>query len=116
MKRPTRRRRSQHEVEEILAAYRRSGLSQPAFCEDRGLALSTLAYWLSKDRRSRKRSASKTRSVPSQLVPVRIVEDPRPESASSLEVESAHGFVLRVPVGIEPELLARYLHALESRC
>ena len=35
----------------ICAEYRDSGLTQKAFCESRGIAKSTLGYWLRKERR-----------------------------------------------------------------
>ena len=116
MKRTTRRRRSQSEIETILAEYRRSGLSQTAFCERRGVALSSLACWLSKERKGNTKRRTKQSKSPAQLVPVRIVDDPRPADRVTIEVESAHGYVLRVPVGLSPDLLARYVHALEARC
>jgi hypothetical protein len=36
-----RRRRSRQEVEQLVAEYESSGLSQNEFCRDRGLALSS---------------------------------------------------------------------------
>lgn len=117
MKRSTQRRRSPQEIEEILAAYRRSGLSQSAFCEQRGVALSSLTYWLSKARRGKlRRRANGSRASAGQLVPVRLLDELQPQSPPGLEVESARGYLIRVPVGIEPELLARYMHALEAGC
>ncbi len=74
MKSSRSRRRSQHEIEEIVAAYHRSGLSQSAYCECEGLALSTLSKWLSKSRRGRTRQAAKRSSMESQFVPVKLVD------------------------------------------
>ncbi len=116
MKSSRSRRRLQHEIDEIVAAYHRSGLSQSAYCECEGLSLSTLSNWLSKARKGRTRQPAKHSSGESQFVPVKLVDDCRSQSCGTLEVESARGYLLRVPAGIEPELLARYVHALEERC
>jgi transposase-like protein len=111
-----RRRRSPNEIREILEDYRRSGLSQSKFCERRGLALSTLTYWLSKDRKRSAGDPSQKSLARRQLVPVQIVDRARPQNSHNLEVESAHGYLLRFPSGLDPALLAKYMHALEDRC
>jgi hypothetical protein len=40
-----RRRRSRHEVEQLVAEFEASGLNRSEFCRGRGLALSTLARY-----------------------------------------------------------------------
>jgi hypothetical protein len=40
-----RRRRSQHEVEQLVAEFESSGLNRSEFCRQRGLALGTLARY-----------------------------------------------------------------------
>ena len=46
-----RRRRSRQEVEQVVAEYESSGLSQIEFCRERGLALSTLGRYRSRQQR-----------------------------------------------------------------
>jgi transposase-like protein len=40
--------------ERLLASYRKSGLSQKQWCERSGVKLSTLTYWLKRDREQAK--------------------------------------------------------------
>ena len=46
-----RRRRSRQEVEQVVAEYESSGLSRIEFCRERGVALSTLGRYRSRQRR-----------------------------------------------------------------
>ena len=46
-----RRRRSRQEVEQVVAEYESSGLSQIEFCRERGVALSTLGRYRSRQGR-----------------------------------------------------------------
>jgi transposase-like protein len=60
-----RHRRSRHEVEQLVAEYESSGLSQSAFCRERGVVLSTLSRY-----RSRRDRHSSTGSNPLLAVEV----------------------------------------------
>ena len=46
-----RRRRSRQEVEQVVAEYESSGLSRVEFCRERGVALSTLGRYRSRQQR-----------------------------------------------------------------
>jgi hypothetical protein len=46
------RRRSRHEVEQLVAEYESSGLSRIEFCRERGLALSTLGRYRRRERQA----------------------------------------------------------------
>ena len=46
-----RRRRSRQEVEQVVAEYETSGLSRIEFCRERGVALSTLGRYRSRQQR-----------------------------------------------------------------
>ena len=46
-----RRRRSRQEVEQVVAEYESSGLSRIEFCRERGVALSTLGRYRSRQQR-----------------------------------------------------------------
>ncbi len=65
--------RTRMEWERIVADFRGSGLKQKAFCRSRGVAVSTLQYWIRRLRGDGKKL---------QVVPVRVVHragDTRPE-------------------------------------
>jgi hypothetical protein len=46
------RRRSRHEVEQLVAEFESSGLSRIEFCRERGLALSTLGRYRRRERQA----------------------------------------------------------------
>jgi hypothetical protein len=46
------RRRSRHEVEQVVAEFESSGLSRIEFCRERGLALSTLGRYRKRERQA----------------------------------------------------------------
>ena len=48
-----RRRRSRQEVEQVVAEYESSGLSRIEFCRERGVALSTLGRYRSRQERQK---------------------------------------------------------------
>ena len=67
------RRRSAEEVQQLLEAYRASGMTRIAYCQQSGVALSTLGRYLRRNGRKRQR-----------LLRVRVAAPP----------ESDRGFVL----------------------
>jgi transposase-like protein len=118
MKKLTRRRRSQEEIDRIVADYRESGLSQSAFAKDRGLSFWTLSSWLRKEKRGKgvSKRPRRQRASRGNLVPVRIVETPGAVGDSRMEVEVGRGYCLRFSAGLDPKLVARYVYALEEEC
>ena len=117
-KRAGRQRRSREEIAELLEDLGQSELSQAAFAAERGLPLSTLQYWLRQSREGAlgRVHRGRTPSRAAELVPVRIVDAAPASSATLLELESEHGYRLRFPAGLSPDLLARYVEALAPRC
>ena len=105
------KRRSAGEIASILNEYRRSGLTQAAFAEGRGIPLSTLTGWL---RKGGKRAAEASAEV--SLVPVHVVEDPTTEEYPVIELELSRGGVVRFPASIAPAQLARFVSALVAQC
>ncbi len=61
----------------LLAACRRSGLSQAEFCRRRGIPAGTLAFWKHTLRRPARASQPARRAAPT-FVPVRVAAPPRP--------------------------------------
>jgi len=95
-----------------VAEFERSGLTQAAFAQRRGLGLATLRSWIYKLRRERAASVS--------FVPVRVIASTAPtarggEAAAAgvptLEVELRSGVRLRLASGTDIE----YVAALAAR-
>ena len=80
-------------------AWRESGMTQGAYCEQHGLKLSTLGYWSRRDKVAVKRVT---------LVPVKAQEGGSP----SLVLRGATGWQLSLPPGVPSEWLAQLLRAL----
>jgi hypothetical protein len=105
-RRPSRRcRRSPEEIVGILRDYERSGLTQRAFVDSKGLCLSSLTFWL---RKARERGAA---DESPRLVPVRL----RSEAATGFELIVEAG-TLRIPADFDEDALRRLLQVFASRC
>jgi hypothetical protein len=85
-------RRGATEWRRWLARYERSGLSQKAFCARHGLALSTLTYWL---RRDRNRTAEQSAS---------FLEVPQSAVAAVPSPMALAGVLIELPSGVRFEL------------
>ena len=93
--------------ERIVAEYGRSGVRQGKFCERRGIALSTLQYWLRKLRIERETTAV-------ELLPVRVTSGM--ERTSGVIEARVDRVALRFEVGTDPKYVAAVLHALSDQC
>lgn len=117
MKKPRLCGRRSEEILKILERYRKSGLSQPAFSKRHGVAVSTLQYWLRKERDGQFAAVRPTRTrEANRLVPVRIVDGPAAGPEALLELELPRGGKLRFPCEVPPQTVARYAEALGYRC
>ena len=106
-----------------MEQWRRSGLSQAAFCRQRGIPDGSLSFWKyrlsgSAPASGKATSGSKTRTGVPVLLPVRITEG-RPESLASpslggeVEIDLGRGRLVRV----EASWLADVLQVVEAaRC
>jgi hypothetical protein len=92
--------------EAVLQEFRDSGMTQKAFCKDRELPISTLQYWLG---RERKRSIS---SNGTELVPIATVSTTSPGRLLRVIVGDGVSIEVERPVG-EAEL-ATILRAIGS--
>jgi len=124
--------------QEIVKAFRRSGMTRRAFCEGHGVNVGTLSGWLHKMRRPdsawrgqsgvvksrrcgparKKRSRRDARRTGARLVPVEVEAQPSERQHSphiAWEFESAQGEVLRVHSDIPPADLERVLAAIATR-
>ena len=125
---PARPRRAHWQA--LLAAWRRSGLSQAEFCRRHGLAPGTFAWWKHTLRsgpdapRAATRPARSAAGGPPAFVPVRVVATPAaapiapvvpPVAANAtLEIVLARGRVVRVHGAVAVPWLAAVVAALEA--
>ena len=118
MKKSRRRVRQPEEIAAILERFRKSGLSQAAFSRRDGVGVTTLQYWLRKQRDGRLPAArpAEPSSPPKQLVPVKIVDTPFASTEVVIELELARGGTLRFRGDVAPDIVARYATALGHRC
>jgi hypothetical protein len=108
-----RRRRIGEEVRQLVSAFRASGLRAREFCQQHGLALSTLRRHLSKQGGAQRKAAAGVR-----LVAVKVNGIPKPtgpETAlAALEVKLAGGRRIGVAPGFDEVTLGRLVRALEG--
>lgn len=109
----SRRRHTPQQRAELLAQYRRRGLSQRDFVQSHGLGLSTLTQWLREERRIDVKPPERNGSVPFQEV--NLSPQFRPAGWAA-EVALADGAVLRLSVQTDLVWVAELLHALRRPC
>ena len=104
-----RRRLSDDTRRRLLARYHRSDLTQRAFCEQAGLPLSTLQWWLVQARRAATRPP---RAVAfAEIVAPACAEVARhPQAAWAVEIATARGLTVRLRSPLAPTALGRLLH------
>jgi len=107
-----RRRRTRQEVRQLVSAFQASGLRARAFCQQHGLALSTLRRNLQRQREAHSQSEAGVR-----LVAVKVKATPEPAAAAAraaLEVRLAGGRRIGVAPGFDEVTLGRLVRALEG--
>ena len=98
---------------ELLAWYRRSGLSQRDFVQSHGLGRSTLTKWLREQRRTGVKPPEQNGAVPFQEVNLRPPFHPTSWAA---EVALVDGAVLRLSAHASVAWATELLHALRRPC
>jgi len=101
--RRTRVRRSRAEIDELLAAFRRSGKTQQAFCHDQGLSVATFSNW-------RRKAEASGCSSPA-LRPVRLLES---SQWASVTVRFPEGLEVSFSPGADAGQVASVAAALKS--
>ena len=92
---------------QVLADYRASGMTQKAFCRKHGIALSTLGYWLKRDRESNK--------CPAGFVQIRSAdEDTVGNRRGTLRIRPGRHLELEVDLPVDGEQLVEILQAAAS--
>lgn len=100
----------------VLARQRQSGLTRAAFCRREGIQPTAFSWW-ARELGERDGSPRKARKAPPRpaFVPVRVIEAVPPRGASTLEVVTPGGHVIRLGPGFDPAMLRRAVAALEGR-
>jgi len=111
--RPSRRRLSDEPRRQLLARYHRSDLTQRAFCEQAGIPLSTLQWWLVQARRGATRP---TRAVAFTEIVTPAYPDVARDSppAWAVEIATTRGLTVRLRSPLAPRILDRLLR--DARC
>jgi hypothetical protein len=107
-------RRSRVQWRALVAAYERSDLTQRAFCEQRGVAVSTFRYW----RGQLAEEPGEVGQAPSgalQLVPVHLVAEPPAGTGSGIVLRAGAGVRIEVATGFDAATLQRVLATLAER-
>ncbi|MGC9451680.1 MAG: IS66 family insertion sequence element accessory protein TnpA [Oceanipulchritudo sp.] len=94
------RHRRRSEADKLLADYRASGLTQKRWCQERGIGIASLRYWLKRERGEANGYS---------LVPVEL--EGRPCGAGVLDLQVS-GLDLRVGAGSDLRALAVLLREL----
>ena len=105
-----RRRRSRQEVEQVVAEYESSGLSRIEFCRERGVALSTLGRYRSRQQRQ-------TSADSNALLAVEVcgrAPVPMAASGSALAVVLRSGRRIEVGRGFDTGVLEQLVRVLEG--
>jgi hypothetical protein len=98
----------------LVVGYEASGVSQCAFCEERGVALSTFRYW----RGRLAPDAGEVRTAPPpavQLVAVQVMADPPVGTGSGIVLRAGVGVCIEVATGFDAATLHRVLATLGER-
>jgi hypothetical protein len=104
---PSRSTPAQQLWTERIAAWKQSGLSQRAFCDQQQLAFSTFTYWRG---RLKKLNSCDDSDGEVNFLPVRFKQ----ESAAPLTLRINGRHSIEIKAGFDPDLLARVVRTLES--
>ena len=110
---PVRSRRTREEVRQLVSAFQASGLRAREFCQQHGLALSTLRRHLRKQGGAQRKAAAGVRFV---AVALNGAPAPAPKEAApaGLEVVLAGGRRIAVGPGFDAATLGQLVRALEG--
>ena len=84
----------------LPAAWRKSGLTQQAFCDQEGISLATFSYWRGKELRGELRSIEAPQSDPPEFTEVRLQQVLTDERPPAIEITLADGTHVRIPMSI----------------
>ena len=90
---------------DLIARWKRSGISVGDFCTDQGVSESSFYSW-KRELAARDQAVTPTTTAMPTFVPVRVAP------AATIEVVLRSGVVVRVPVGADPSAVAQLVAAL----
>jgi hypothetical protein len=99
--------KSEHRWRDLIARWKRSGISVCDFCTDQGVSESSFFAWKRELAARDQVVTPATTSMPT-FVPVRVAP------SATIEVVLRSGVVVRVPVGTDPLAVAQLVAALEA--
>jgi len=105
----------EREMRRVLKDLERSGLSQRGFCEQRGIALSTLTWWRRKLRKD-EGDGGERRPSEAPFLELEVVEDEPQASISPVELHLPGGAVVRIDPGVSEDTLFRVFRAARRSC
>jgi transposase-like protein len=99
------------EQKRLLRLFERSGLSAKKFCEDRGIPVSTLSYWVRKSRR--KASDGAVVEIPAGTMHRSTLEERiREPGPGSVEIRLPNQMELRISAGTDTKWVTELLRGL----
>ena len=103
-------RHTQEEMFDHIEAWKSSGQSQKNYCEQAGLAYTTVQYWATKYREES--SETEITDMPG-CIPVEVQPDPEPDHAGvihQLHFLFPNGIQVKCPERVHPEVLRTLLN------
>lgn len=97
--------------EQICLEFRESGMTRPAFCKDRNIALSTLSYWLNPARGTSPSYQKRKKRSCTDLVPVATVSIGK---QSVLRLRIGEGLVAELELPNDESVIRSVLRAAQS--
>ena len=104
------RRRTRAEIEQLVAEYEASGLGRTAFCQRRGLSLSTLSRYGRRQEHTAGKGAEGKRWLAVEVCSATIAGG---ERASGLAIVLSGGWRIEVGRGFDADTLNRLLTVVE---
>jgi len=82
----------------LSAAWRKSGLTQQAFCDQEGISLAAFSYWRGKELRGELEANAGVTPHQSEFTEVRLQQVVADEQARAIEITLSYGTHIRIPV------------------
>lgn len=95
--------------------YDKSGLSAKDFCAQEKLNPNTFSYWRCEIKKRDQGQAEKRSKEKSVLVPVSVTEPPAFASPDAIEICTADGVTIRVPLSCSANVVGELVSSLRGR-
>ena len=92
---------------QVVAEYQSSGMTQKAFCREHGVALSTLGYWLKRERESQDAASTFVQIQPA-------ADEGTARSGGTLRIRGRQHLELEVDLPVSREQMTDILQAVAS--